>query len=329
MSVKAMNKFILWLKVIWAALSSRSNQIFYDRISSIYDEVFVDHKVHAKSMLETLNDIYTDNKQETLVLDLGCGTGTLSKMLAEKDFNVVGLDISFLSLHKLRQQNKEMDVIQADANYLPIADSSFHTVVCLGVWRHFPDVKKVLNEVSRVLTNDGTFIVGYFPPDIAGAIHVKHNWHGKLLIWLYQLLTRKLGYLDRADFKLEDETEDAAREQFKTVRKITSEYQKNLILARYPLKKDAQCQVVSLSSSSMKKKQVPVNHNLLRILRCPHCVTRKIHKICKDTGRLDLIQNNLLVCQEPECGRKYPVRDGIVVMLVEEEHNSFILESRQ
>jgi len=73
-----MSKFRLWWKVIWAALSSRSNQIFYDRISSIYDEVFVDHKIHAETMLKILSDIYTDHKHETLVLDLGCGTGILS-----------------------------------------------------------------------------------------------------------------------------------------------------------------------------------------------------------------------------------------------------------
>jgi ubiquinone/menaquinone biosynthesis C-methylase UbiE/uncharacterized protein YbaR (Trm112 family) len=313
-----MSKFRLWWKVIWAALSSRSNQIFYDRISSIYDEVFVDHRVHAENMLKILSDIYTDHKHETLVLDLGCGTGILSTMLAEKDFKVVGLDISFLSLHVLRQRNKELDIIQADANYLPIADGSFHTVVCLGVWRHFPDVQKVLNEVSRVLTSDGTFIVGYFPPAIAGAIHVNQNWCGRSLIWLYQLLTRRLGYLDRADFTLEDETEDAAREQFKTVRKVASGSHKYLMLARYPLRKHSACHIVSLSNSLLKKTQAAVSHDLMRILRCPHCVTRKTHKIGEDSGRLDMIRDDWLVCREPECGRKYPVRDGIAVMLAEE-----------
>ena len=308
----------MWLKVVWAALSSRSNQNFYDRISPIYDEVFVDHRVHAETIMDILNEIYAGREEETLVLDLGCGTGMLSKMLAEKGYKVVGLDISFSSLGIYRQHNPQFNAIQADANFLPISDGSFHVVVCLGVWRHFPDVQKVLNEVSRVLTRDGTFIVGYFPPAIAGAIHVNQNWWGRSLLWLYQLLTRRLGYLDRADFSLEGETEDAAREQFKTVRKVASGSHKYLMLARYPLRKHSARHIASPSNNLLKKTQEAVSQDLTRILRCPHCVTGKTHRIDEDAGRLELIQDDWLVCLEPECGLKYPVRDGIAVMLTEE-----------
>ena len=52
--------------------------------------------------------------------------------------------------------------------------------------------------------------------------------------------------------------------------------------------------------------------SLLDILRCPACVTRSE----PDPGRLDLIVNKWLVCQD--CDRKYPIRDRIPVMLVAE-----------
>jgi uncharacterized protein YbaR (Trm112 family) len=51
--------------------------------------------------------------------------------------------------------------------------------------------------------------------------------------------------------------------------------------------------------------------DLLEILRCPVCVQDK-------AGLLKLEQEAWLVCQEPGCGRKYPIRDEIPVMLVEE-----------
>ena len=50
---------------------------------------------------------------------------------------------------------------------------------------------------------------------------------------------------------------------------------------------------------------------LLEILRCPVCVQDK-------DGRLALVGDCWLVCQEPDCGRKYPIRDRIPVMLVAE-----------
>jgi uncharacterized protein YbaR (Trm112 family) len=51
--------------------------------------------------------------------------------------------------------------------------------------------------------------------------------------------------------------------------------------------------------------------DLLEILRCPACVRDK-------EGALKLVHDTWLICQEPDCGRKYPILDDIPVMLIEE-----------
>jgi uncharacterized protein YbaR (Trm112 family) len=61
-----------------------------------------------------------------------------------------------------------------------------------------------------------------------------------------------------------------------------------------------------------------VSRELLDILRCPHCVSGPGRGEGSDPGRLELVKDSWLVCTEPGCGRKYPIRDGIPVMLVEE-----------
>ena len=50
----------------------------------------------------------------------------------------------------------------------------------------------------------------------------------------------------------------------------------------------------------------------LEILRCPACASDPQ----PDPGQLDLVAERWLVCQD--CGRKYPIRDRIPVMLIEE-----------
>lgn len=55
-----------------------------------------------------------------------------------------------------------------------------------------------------------------------------------------------------------------------------------------------------------------VVESMLDILRCPACVTRQQ---APDPGQLDKI-GSWLVCRD--CHRKYPIRDGIPVMLIEE-----------
>ena len=52
-----------------------------------------------------------------------------------------------------------------------------------------------------------------------------------------------------------------------------------------------------------------VSKDLLNILRCPNCVREK-------EGLLDLYKETWLICRD--CGRKYPIRQDIPVMLIDE-----------
>jgi uncharacterized protein YbaR (Trm112 family) len=52
-----------------------------------------------------------------------------------------------------------------------------------------------------------------------------------------------------------------------------------------------------------------VSQDLLEILRCPNCVREK-------EGLLTFYKETWLICQD--CGRKYPIRYDIPVMLIDE-----------
>ena len=61
-----------------------------------------------------------------------------------------------------------------------------------------------------------------------------------------------------------------------------------------------------------------VSPDLLEILRCPYCVSGPTRKEGDDPGQLELVNDTWLVCQEEDCGRKYPIKEDIPVMLIDE-----------
>lgn len=61
--------------------------------------------------------------------------------------------------------------------------------------------------------------------------------------------------------------------------------------------------------------EMPISQELFDILRCPRAVQEK-DKYGDDPGRLRLVKNSWLVSDDS--GLKYPIREGIPVMLIEE-----------
>jgi uncharacterized protein YbaR (Trm112 family) len=67
-------------------------------------------------------------------------------------------------------------------------------------------------------------------------------------------------------------------------------------------------------ASKTNGSQSPISPDLLEILRDPQAIQEGGHGT--DPGRLELVRGAWLV--SPDTGYKYPIRDGIPVMLIEE-----------
>lgn len=97
------------------------------------------------------------------VLDLGCGTGTLTILIKQThpDARVVGLDadekILEIARDKARKTKAEIVFDEGRAFRLPYADQSFDRVVSSLVLHHLTreDKQRALKEAYRVLRADG------------------------------------------------------------------------------------------------------------------------------------------------------------------------------
>jgi ubiquinone/menaquinone biosynthesis C-methylase UbiE len=92
------------------------------------------------------------------IVDVGCGTGMLSKWLEDnRRVNVIGVD---LALNNLLLGKKEgvRKMLCGNAELLPIKDSCFRYLICKGSVHHFPDPEQAFKEIYRVLIPGGKMV---------------------------------------------------------------------------------------------------------------------------------------------------------------------------
>ncbi len=97
------------------------------------------------------------------VLEIACGTGRFTVMLAERGANVVGLDISGPMLQQGREKAKRagvaenMDLMRGDAGRLPFPDNSFDSVLAMRFFHLADQPASFLSEMRRVSRNQVFF----------------------------------------------------------------------------------------------------------------------------------------------------------------------------
>jgi methionine biosynthesis protein MetW len=92
------------------------------------------------------------------LLDVGCGTGVLSRLLVERGYDVTGIDLSENAITRCKR--KGLDAFQQDlSERLLFGDEEFDGILMSEVIEHIADTFFVLHELYRVLKKGGVFIL--------------------------------------------------------------------------------------------------------------------------------------------------------------------------
>lgn len=120
-----------------------------------------------------LFDSMARRRKFTRVLEAGCGTGYLSKLLAERyGWNMFPVDLGWEGLSYARGMDVAQ-LAQADIAALPFASGSFDLLLSMDVVVHFPrgDEDRPFAEFARVLEPGGTAVIRVSALDILRSRH--------------------------------------------------------------------------------------------------------------------------------------------------------------
>ncbi len=131
----------------------------YNRFSYIYD-------VFEKPMESAMFNRWRSGLISPLkgkILEIGVGTGK-NLSYYNKEAKVIGIDLSPGMLSKAEERlkqnkNKNIKLIEMDAQNLKFKDNSFDYVICTFVLCSVPDPVKALKEMKRVCKKNGKIIM--------------------------------------------------------------------------------------------------------------------------------------------------------------------------
>ena len=148
-----------------------------------------------KKILSVIQD-FQPNIRSMKCLDIGCSSGIITSLLGEHFLFAVGLDIDQEAVRYARAHapSSRVDFLVGDSMCLPFQDQSMDVIVCNHIYEHVPESNLMMDEIYRVLKEDGFcyFAAGNKYVLMEGHYHLPFlSWLPKPFAHIYLRLTGK------------------------------------------------------------------------------------------------------------------------------------------
>ena len=128
----------------------------------------------------------------SLVLDLACGTGDMSRIPRTRGHRIIGFDFS---ANMLRHAAGPHGLVRADVSRLPLTDAGADGITCAFALRNLVDIATFFAECARVLRRGGRVVLidAATPKNVV--VQVGHRvWFGHVVPWLGARMSESAAY---------------------------------------------------------------------------------------------------------------------------------------
>ena len=132
----------------------------FDKIAHSFDNFLLQffYNIAHNQNIKFLREYIKDNSQ---ILDIGCGTGNFLNKLKKinKNIGLFGIDESEKMIKIAQNKFKEINFTTANAKDLPFKDNSFNLTTIIDAFYYFNDKKRVFSECYRILKPNGYLFI--------------------------------------------------------------------------------------------------------------------------------------------------------------------------
>lgn len=162
----------------------------YGGFASVYDK-FMDN-IPYEEWGKYLRELLLEEKIENgIVADLGCGTGTITCILKEYGYDMIGVDLSMEMLEEAREKcDPDILLLQQDMRELDLYGSVSAMVSVCDSMNYIcteQDLEQVFKRVATFLDKNGVFIFDmkteYFYKNVLGNRTITDNREDASYIW--------------------------------------------------------------------------------------------------------------------------------------------------
>lgn len=144
---------------------------FFQRVAADWDQMH--QSFYSTEVVDALAE-RADLTADSVVVDVGTGTGFVASGLAPRVARVIGTDAAPAMLAHARANLAELgvsnvDLVLAGVDRLPLADDAADATVANMVLHHAPDPAAMIAEMARVVRPGGVVA-------ITDAVEHQHEW---------------------------------------------------------------------------------------------------------------------------------------------------------
>ena len=151
---------------------------FWDKNAGRYDRFMRKDRAAYDEMYALIRPLV----RHKTVLELATGTGLIAKHIVNAAAHIEATDASPEMIAEAKRDNRsaKLHFSVQDMFRLPYADKSFDAVIVSNALHIVPQPEKALQEIKRVLKDDGTLIAPTFT-------HAGHSFSGKVKAFFMKL----------------------------------------------------------------------------------------------------------------------------------------------